>query len=287
MTDIMIKNQLVAQKTVVPLKLAPANSQAIGVFDSGIGGLSIAKCIHKNLPHENIIYVADSQFAPYGDKSSVNIIERVNKITDWLINQQVKAIVVACNTATVSAIDQLRLRVSIPIIGVEPAIKPAAIHSKTKKIALLVTEATAINTRFLSLVNKHRNGTEIYIQPCPGLVELIEQGLYESEQCRKILNVFLLPLVQSNIDTLVLGCTHYPFVRQLIQDIVGDKITIMETALPVTEQLARQLEIKGLLASHEHISQQHFFSSKISPEQAQLMSVLFDENVSLQRLPAL
>jgi glutamate racemase len=283
----MTQNQLIAKKKVAPLKSVPINSQAIGVFDSGIGGLSIAKCIHQNLPHENLIYVADSQFAPYGDKSSANIIERVNKIADWLIDQQVKAIVVACNTATVSAIDQLRLRVSIPIIGVEPAIKPAAIHSKTQKIALLVTEATAVNTRFLSLVNKHKNGTEIYIQPCAGLVELIEQGLYESEQCRKRLNALLVPLLQSNIDTLVLGCTHYPFVRQLIQDIVGDKITIMETAQPVTEQLARQLEIKGLLASHEHISQQCFFSSKILPEQAQLMSVLFGKNVSLQQLPAL
>jgi glutamate racemase len=283
----MTQNQLIAKKKVAPLKSVPINSQAIGVFDSGIGGLSIAKCIHQNLPHENLIYVADSQFAPYGDKSSANIIERVNKIADWLINQQVKAIVVACNTATVSAIDQLRLRVSIPIIGVEPAIKPAAIHSKTQKIALLVTEATAVNTRFLSLVNKYKNGAEIYIQPCAGLVELIEQGLYESEQCRKRLNALLVPLLQSNIDTLVLGCTHYPFVRQLIQDIVGDKITIMETAQPVTEQLARQLEIKGLLASYEHISQQCFFSSKISHEQAQLMSVLFGENVSLQQLPAL
>jgi glutamate racemase len=283
----MTQNQLVAKKTVVPLKSVPANSQAIGVFDSGIGGLSIAKCIHQNLPHENIIYVADSQFAPYGNKSSANIIERVNKISDWLINQQVKAIVVACNTATVSAIDQLRLRVSIPIIGVEPAIKPAAIQSKTKKIALLVTQATAVNTRFLSLVNKHKNGAEIYIQPCAGLVELIEQGLYKSEQCRKKLKAFLMPLLQSNIDTLVLGCTHYPFVRQLIQDIIGDKITIMETAQPVTEQLARQLEIKGLLASHQHISQQHFFSSEISQEQAQLMSVLFGKNIPLQQLPAL
>ncbi|AOW78979.1 glutamate racemase [Colwellia sp. PAMC 20917] len=257
------------------------------MFDSGIGGLSIAKCIHQHLPNENLIYVADSQFAPYGDKSSAEIIERVNKIADWLISQQVKAIVVACNTATVSAIDQLRLRVSIPIIGVEPAIKPAALHSKTKKIALLVTGATAINTRFLSLVNKHKNGAEIYIQPCPGLVELIEQGLHESEQCLEILNTFLQPLLQINIDTLVLGCTHYPFVRSLIQRIVGDKITIMETAQPVTEQLTRQLASQGLLASTQSISQQHFFSSKLSQQQARLMSVLFGQNVTLQQFPAL
>ncbi|TWX46572.1 glutamate racemase [Colwellia hornerae] len=257
------------------------------MFDSGIGGLSIAQCIHQHLPDENLIYVADSQFAPYGDKSSTEIIERVNKIADWLIHQQVKAIVVACNTATVIAIEQLRLRVSIPIIGVEPAIKPAALHSKTKKVALLVTEATAINTRFLSLVDKHKNGAEIYIQPCPGLVELIEQGLHQSEQCFKILHTFLQPLLQSNIDTLVLGCTHYPFVRSLIQNIVGDNITIMETAQPVTDQLARQLANQGLLASNQSMSQQHFFSSRVSTQQARLMSVLFGQNVTLQQFCAL
>jgi len=261
------------------------DNRAIGVFDSGLGGLSIAQCIQQKLPNENLIYVADSQFAPYGDKSAAEIIERVNKIADWLIKLQVKAIVVACNTATVSAIDQLRLRVTIPIIGVEPAIKPAALHSKTKKVALLVTEATAINTRFLSLVDKHKNGADIYIQPCAGLVELIEQGLHESEKCYQVLNRFLQPLLKSNIDTLVLGCTHYPFVRSAIQNIVGDKITIMETAQPVTEQLIRQLEVNSLLMSGKHIPQHSFFSSKYFPQQAQLMSVLLGHSISLQPFP--
>jgi len=272
------------------LSICPSNqntcdSRAIGVFDSGLGGLSIAHCIQQNLPNENLIYVADSQFAPYGDKSATEIIERVNKIADWLIRQGVKAIVVACNTATVSAIDQLRLRVSIPIIGVEPAIKPAALHSKSKKVALLLTEATAINTRFLSLVDKHKNGADIYIQPCAGLVELIEQGLHESKKCYQVLNGFLQPLLKSNIDTLVLGCTHYPFVRSVIQDIVGDKITIMETAQPVTEQLVRKLEINNLLMHGKQISQHRFFSSKLSPQQAQLMSVLLGQRISLQQFP--
>jgi len=262
-----------------------SDNQAIGVFDSGLGGLSIAQCIQKNLPNENLIYVADSQFAPYGDKSAAEIIQRVNKIADWLIRQRVKAIVVACNTATVSAIDQLRSRVSIPIIGVEPAIKPAALHSKTKKVALLVTEATAINTRFLSLVDKHKNGADIYIQPCAGLVELIEQGLHESEKCYQALNRFLQPLLKSNIDTLVLGCTHYPFVRSVIKNIVGDKITIMETAQPVTEQLIRQLEVNSLLMSGKQIPQHSFFSSKLFPQQAQLMSDLLGQNISLQQFP--
>jgi glutamate racemase len=275
-----------AKKTETKL-LAQSNSsaQAIGIFDSGIGGLSIARCISKNLPNETFIYVADSLFAPYGDKASATIIERVNKLADWLIEQDVKAIVVACNTATVVAIEQLRSRVSIPIIGVEPAIKPAAHKSITQKIALLVTEATAVNHRFLALVNKHKNSTEVFIQPCAGLVELIEQGLHESEQCRRILNDFLTPLIQRNIDTLVLGCTHYPFVRSMIQEIVGDKITIVETAQPVTEQLARQLENGRLLACNSNIPQQTFFSSKISKKQEKLMSIFLGQKILLQQLP--
>jgi glutamate racemase len=260
-------------------------NQAIGVFDSGIGGLSIAHCIQQNLPSEKLIYVADSQFAPYGGKSSTEIIKRVNRIADWLIKQQVKAIVVACNTATVSAIDQLRLRVSIPIIGVEPAIKPAALQSKTKKVALLVTEATALNNRFLSLVDKHKNGADIYIQPCAGLVELIEQGLHESEQCRKILSQFLQPLLPKNIDTLVLGCTHYPFVRSVIKGIVGEKISIMDTAQPVTEQLIRQLELNNLLISSKQAPIHRFFTSNKTSDQENLMSTLFGQNISLLRFP--
>lgn len=261
------------------------DNQAIGVFDSGVGGLSIAKCIHQYLPNENLIYVADSQFAPYGDKSSTVIIERVNKLADWLISQNVKAIVVACNTATVIAIDQLRARLSIPIIGVEPAIKPAALKSKNQQIGLLVTEATAINNRFLALVQKHKNGAEAFIQPCPGLVELIEQGLHESEQCRQLINKFLQPLLQTSIDTLVLGCTHYPFVRSMIQKAVGNKVIIMETAQPVTDQLIRQLRSNNLLANDNHISQQSFFSSQLSPQQTTLMSVLFDKKLTLKPLP--
>ncbi len=276
---------------LLPAKITSNESnvkdQAIGIFDSGVGGLSIAKCIHQHLPNESLIYVADSLFAPYGDKSSAVIIERVNKLADWLIKQNVKAIVVACNTATVIAIDQLRSRVNIPIIGVEPAIKPAALHSKTQRIALLVTEATAINHRFLALVNKHKNGAQAIIQPCAGLVELIEQGLHESKQCRLLLNDLLQPLLKNNIDKLVLGCTHYPFVGTMIQEIIGDKITIMETALPVTEQLIRQLSDNNLLASGDHIFQQTFFSSQVTHHQEKLMSTLFEKKSSLQPLPLL
>jgi len=224
-------------------------TQPIGIFDSGIGGLTVTQCIEKHLPQEELIYFADHRYAPYGNKPISFIEQRVNQVADYFITQNVKAIVIACNTATVNAIDQLRQRIpiSIPIIGVEPAIKPAAQQSKTQKIAILVTQATSTNKRFLALVEKHKNGSDVYIQACPGLVELIEQGDIYSQQTQSLLEEFLIPLRSHNIDTLVLGCTHYPVLNQQIQSIIGHNISLIDTALPVTNQLKKQLIKHNLL----------------------------------------
>ena len=246
--------------SISKLSLPPLNSlqtentlKAIGVFDSGVGGLSIVSCIQQTLPNESIIYVADSLHAPYGNKSLEYIQKRVNIISDYLISQGVKAIVIACNTATVNAIDQLRKRVNIPIIGVEPAIKPASTQSLQQKIGLLVTEATAQNERFLALIEKHKQAADVTIQPCPGLVDLIEQGDLDSPNMHELLNKHLKPLKEKSVDTIVLGCTHYPFVAHIVKDIMGKNVTIMETALPVTEQLQRQL-IQHKLINNQNIT---------------------------------
>jgi len=258
------------------------NNQAIGIFDSGVGGLSIAQQISKQLPNEQLIYVADSDYAPYGDISNDKIIQRVNIIADWLVQKQCKAIVLACNTATVNAIDQLRKRLSIPIIGVEPAIKPAALKSNTKKIGILVTQATANNKRFLALVERYKNGAEVYVQPCLGLVELIEKGQQTSFKCQQLLRKYLAPLIEKNVDTLVLGCTHYPFATQLIKDIMTSKVTLMETAAPVSEQLERQL-IKHQLLSNTPQSVVHkFYSSSENDKQNEIFSQLWGEKINLE-----
>ena len=258
------------------------NNQAIGIFDSGVGGLSIAQQISKQLPNEQLIYVADSDYAPYGDISNDKIIQRVNIIADWLVQKQCKAIVLACNTATVNAIDQLRKRLSIPIIGVEPAIKPAALKSNTKKIGILVTQATANNKRFLALVERYKNGAEVYVQPCLGLVELIENGQQTSFKCQQLLRKYLAPLIEKNVDTLVLGCTHYPFATQLIKDIMTSKVTLMETAAPVSEQLERQL-IKHQLLSNTPQSVVHkFYSSSENDKQNEIFSQLWGEKINLE-----
>ncbi|NMP31100.1 glutamate racemase [Thalassotalea sp. M1531] len=244
----------------------------IGIFDSGIGGISIARCIDKLLPNEQLIYFADSQYAPYGDKSIEQIIERVNCVADYLIQQGVKAIVVACNTATVNAIVQLRARVDIPVIGVEPAIKPAASQSKNKRIGILVTSATATNERFLSLVEQYKGRSSVLIQPCPGLVQQIEQGKHDSEHCNELLDSFITPLIKKEIDTLVLGCTHYPLISQQIKQISGDKINIIETAEPVTKELKRRLSELQLLSSKRPNKSHQIVSTELTLLQQEIIS---------------
>jgi len=258
-----------------------AHSQPIGIFDSGVGGLSIAKCISEHLPNEQLIYVADSANAPYGDISVSNIEQRVNAITTWLMTKDVKALVIACNTATVNAIDQLRQNFSIPIIGVEPAIKPAARLSKKNKIALLVTQATASNKRFLNLVASHKQSSDVIIQACPGLVELVEAGQINTLACKQLLESYITPLIAQGIDTLVLGCTHYPFLRQKINEITNNRLTIMETAQPVTEQLERRLTEFNLLATAK-IAPNLFFTTQKCAKQHQVFCDLWCEQLTLE-----
>ncbi|WP_448547718.1 glutamate racemase [Thalassotalea fusca] len=246
----------------------------IGVFDSGLGGLSIQRCISQMLPNEHIIYVADNAYAPYGCKTEEEINARVLQIGQWFHVQKVKAIVVACNTATASSIEKLREQYHIPIIGVEPAIKPAVEQSKTNKVGLLVTSATANNSRFKQLVARYADSAEVLIQPCPGLVDLIEQGQHQSDECHKLLLQYLTPLIYAGVDTIVLGCTHYPFLAPMIERIVGANIALMETARPVTEQLIRQLAKYALLNQSSNNPELSFWASNPSEQLSRLVSQL-------------
>ena len=192
--------------------------------------------------------------------------------------------VIACNTATVNAIEQLRAQVSIPIIGVEPAIKPAAKQSLSKKIAILATQATSENQRFKDLIDLHHNGAQVFIQPCPGLVEFIEQGEQHSPACNALLVQYIKPLINQGIDTLVLGCTHYPFVQQQISAIAGQQVSIIETAAPVTLQLKKKLAEKHITACTNQQGQYQFFSSQVSELQQQIFSQLWQSPLILQPL---
>lgn len=269
---------------MIEIKNTDMYSKAIGIFDSGVGGLSIMQEITKQLPNENLVYVADNLHAPYGDKSQEEIKIRVLEIGNKLINLGVKAIVVACNTATVSAIDVLRASTDIPVIGVEPAIKPAAKLSKNKKIGILVTRATAKNKRFSLLIDTHKNGAEVFIQPCPGLVEHIETGIINTETTRDLLSEYLQPLLDNNVDTIVLGCTHYPFVSKSIKSIVKNNMTLMDTAKPVTEQLIRQLNKYNLLNVRPTENTIQVLVSKQKEDQCKTFSNLLGFNVNTQKL---
>ena len=276
---------ITAENSATENTLQVNSSDPIGIFDSGVGGLSIAQCMHQQLPHENLLYVADTLHAPYGDKSAEFIQQRVNEIAQWFIARNAKAIVVACNTATVNAIDQLRNNISIPVIGVEPAIKPAASLSKNKKVAILVTKATAENQRFLALVAQYSDNSEVIIQPCPGLVELIESDEKNSPQCELLLSAYLQPLLDKGVDTIVLGCTHYPLVRGMINKICGPNVVIMETALPVTEQLQRQLALHNLLNPSGNFGVCHFYSSKDDDIQQALFTHIWQQPLQLNSYP--
>jgi len=285
MSDKISENNHSLLKNVLPQNPLLDITLPIGIIDSGVGGLSIAKCISETLPHEHLIYIADSMHAPYGDKSVDFIQQRIISISQHLLNHPVKALVIACNTATVNAIEQLRAIIDIPIIGVEPAIKPAAQLSTNKKVGLLVTQATAENLRFQALIEQHHNGAEIHIQPCLGLVEIIESGDIDTDECHQLLSRYLSPLLDKGVDTLVLGCTHYPLLQHQIKYIVGEQMTIIETAAPVTLQLCKMLAQAELKAPKHQQAKHHFYSSNSSPQQQRLFNQLWQQEVHLNKLP--
>ena len=217
------------------------NNNPIGLFDSGIGGTSIWKEIHQLLPNENTIYLADSKNAPYGQKTKEEIIHLSCKNTEFLLEQNCKLIVVACNTATTNAIKELRTKYKVPFIGIEPAIKPAALHSKTQKIGILATKGTLNSELFYKNVEQFQD-IQILEQIGYGLVELIENGQINSKEMKELLQKYLSPMVQSNIDYLVLGCSHYPYLIPQIKKLLPQNITIIDSGEAVAKQTKKILQ---------------------------------------------
>jgi glutamate racemase len=211
------------------------NNSPIGVFDSGIGGTSIWKAIHELLPNEQTIYLADSKNAPYGQKSKKEIIALSMKNTDLLIEMGCKLIVVACNTATTNAIQELRAKYNIPFIGIEPAIKPAATNSKTQTIGILATKGTLTSELFNKTTEKFQD-TKIIEQVGHGLVQLIEGGKINSPEMTQLLNSYLTPMIVANIDYLVLGCSHYPYLIPQIKKIIPEHVHIIDSGEAVAKQ---------------------------------------------------
>ena len=235
------------------------NNNPIGLFDSGVGGTSIWKEIHALLPHENTIYLADSKNAPYGQKSKEEIIALSKKNTEFLLNKNAKIIVVACNTATTNAIKELRACYKVPFIGIEPAIKPAANNSETHTIGVLATKGTLSSELFNQTVLNYPN-TKIIEQIGYGLVSLIEEGNIESEEMTQLLHDYLNPMVKQNIDYLVLGCSHYPYLIPQIKKILPNHIKIIDSGEAVARQTKNILSDKVGLSDTKK-SKQLFYTN--------------------------
>ena len=252
----------------------------IGVFDSGIGGLSILKKIHQQLPRESLLYIADSAHAPYGLKGEAFIIERSRHILKFLNSQPVKAVVVACNTATAAAVETLRNENSLPIIGMEPAIKPAALQTQSGVIGVLATAGTLASDKFVDLKSRFDGKVEIITQPCPGLVEHIERFQMDLPAIRNLLQEYIRPLVKKGADSLVLGCTHYNFIKGQIREVAGDAVSIIDTQEAVSNRLASVLKEEDLLSELEGTI--HFYSSGDPQYQHKVFSHYLESNVEVR-----
>lgn len=255
--------------------LRQQNHNPIGIFDSGVGGVSVLKHIHATLPGEHILYCADSRYAPYGSKTPDMIRERSLLLADFLIAQGAKALVVACNTATAAAVSALRQIHTIPIVGMEPAVKPAAAATRTGVVGVLATVGTLKSTQFAGLLESYGRDVTVVTEGCPGLVEQIERGELASDATRALLEQYLAPLLAANADTIVLGCTHYPFVRPLIAEIVGPNITLIDTGEAVARQLRRRLEEHGLLNDSNETGKITFWSNSEAPDADEILQRLW------------
>lgn len=219
----------------------------IGMFDSGVGGLSVLRAIHQILPGENLLYFADQSHVPYGSKPMQEVRSFSKGITKFLIKLGAKLIVVACNTASAAALHYLRGTFpSIPFVGMEPAVKPAAETTRTGKVGVLATPATFQGALYASVVERFAAGATLYQDTCPGLVQQIEMGALDTPETQKILEKALFPMLEEGIDTIVLGCTHYPFVIPLIHKIAGTELRVIDPAPAVARQTLRLLKALDL-----------------------------------------
>lgn len=239
----------------------------IAVFDSGVGGLSVWRELAALLPNESTIYLADHAHVPYGARSSTEIETLTHAAVAWLLAQEVKLVVIACNTASAAALVSLRQRwPSTLFVGMEPALKPASERTRTGKVGVMATPTTLQAGRFISLVERYAGGVDVFTQVCPGLVEKVEAGELDSPAVEAALHGFLDPLVDAGVDQLVLGCTHYPFLAPAIRRVAGAGIAIIDPAPAVARQVQRLLLAGDCLTTKLEIGSHRFYTTG-QPEQ--------------------
>jgi len=254
----------------------------IGIFDSGMGGISVLKEINHLISHAHLIYVADSAHLPYGSKSEAFIQQRAGIITNFLIGQGADIIVVACNTATAAAIHHLRETFDKPIIGTEPAIKPAAALTKTGVIGVLATENTSKSSRLASLKDRFAHHIEVITQPCHGLVELVESFQVDTPETIALLDKYIAPLLAAKVDVIILGCTHYPFLKPAIHKLVGENVAIIDTGEAIARHTFNQLKVMN--TGHSQHGEQTFYCTGDSEGYSALLGKLWQAGGTFQTI---
>ena len=257
---------------------------AIGVFDSGVGGLSVLRAIRAAMPNERLVYVADTGHAPYGDQSEEHITQRTLTVGKWLAEQGVKAITIACNTATVVAAKTLREQTHLPVVAIEPAIKPAVATTQSGVVGVLATRQTVQSAAVARLVQLYGADKHVLLQACPGLMEQVEQADLHSPQTEALLRQFIAPLLAQGADTLVLGCTHYPFLRDTIARVAGEGVTLIDPAEAVARELKRRLSEAHALQSTSAQGDVQFFTSGDVAQVQKVVAHLWDGPVHVQPL---
>lgn len=261
------------------------SSAPVGIFDSGVGGLSVLRDIRAALPAESIDYVADSANAPWGDKPAEFVRRRGLEIAGFLVGQGVKAIVIGSNTGTAGSAEALRATLTMPVVAIEPGIKPAAAATRSGVVGAIVTATMDASDRMASLLDRFGRNVRVISLPAPGLVEHIESADLDSAELRKLVERYVRPLLDEGADTIVLGSTHYVFLRSLIAEIAGEGVTIVDTGVAVARQLARVLEEGGVAAPPGNAAEERFWTSGDSAESERVMSALLGRKVSVETLP--
>ncbi len=261
-------------------------SQApVGLFDSGVGGLSVLREVRARLPDEALLYVADSGHVPYGEKSPEFIRERSQKIAEFLLGQGAKALVLACNTATAAAVADLRERYpELPIVGMEPAVKPAAAATRSGVVGVLATTGTLKSAKFAALLDRFASDVRVITQPCPGLVEQIEAGELDAPLTRELLHGWVEPLLAEGCDTLILGCTHYPFIEPVLRELVPESVSLVDTGAAVARHLQVLLDTRGLRAVGPAAATRYWSSGDVQ-EMERALPKLLSELAEVRSLP--
>jgi glutamate racemase len=263
----------------------PSPSSPLGVFDSGVGGLSVLKAIRRELPKETAIYVADQVHVPYGLRPLEEVQGYAEAITRYLKGKGVKLIVVACNTASAAALHHLRRTIpEIPFVGMEPAVKPAAEYTRSGVVGVLATPATFQGKLYASVVERFANNVTILQQTCPGLVAQIEAGQLTGLDTRAILKRALHPMLEQGIDTVVLGCTHYPFVIPMIEEIVGPSVRVIDPAPAVARQVRRVLSDRNLLNNTDKTTTTRFLTSGDTNSLESVLPELLEQKGRVRRV---